>query len=64
MEGLRHGGTINHQGTTILLVEQNVLRALELCGRGYVLENGEVTLSGRREELLSSGYVRQAYLGL
>jgi branched-chain amino acid transport system ATP-binding protein len=57
-------GTINHQGTTILLVEQNVLRALELCGRGYVLENGEVTLSGRREELLSSGYVRQAYLGL
>jgi branched-chain amino acid transport system ATP-binding protein len=57
-------GTINHQGTTILLVEQNVLRALELCGRGYVLENGEVTLSGRREELLSSGYVRRAYLGL
>ena len=57
-------GTINRQGTTILLVEQNVLRALELCGRGYLLENGEVTLSGRREELLSSGHVRQAYLGL
>ncbi len=56
--------TVNRQGTTILLVEQNVLRALQLCHRGYVLENGEVTLTGHREELLGSGYVRQAYLGL
>jgi branched-chain amino acid transport system ATP-binding protein len=56
--------TVNARGTTILLVEQNVLRALQLCHRGYVLENGEVTLSGGREELLASGHIRQAYLGL
>jgi branched-chain amino acid transport system ATP-binding protein len=56
--------TVNRGGTTILLVEQNVLRALQLCHRGYVLENGEVTLTGGREELLASGYIRQAYLGL
>jgi branched-chain amino acid transport system ATP-binding protein len=56
--------TVNGRGTTILLVEQNVLRALQLCHRGYVLENGEVTLTGRRAELLASGHIRQAYLGL
>jgi branched-chain amino acid transport system ATP-binding protein len=56
--------TVNARGTTILLVEQNVLRALQLCHRGYVLENGEVTLTGGREELLASGHIRQAYLGL
>jgi branched-chain amino acid transport system ATP-binding protein len=56
--------TVNRRGTTILLVEQNVLRALQLCHRGYVLENGEVTLTGGREELLASGHIRQAYLGL
>jgi len=56
--------TVNRQGTTILLVEQNVLRALQLCHRGYVLENGEVTLTGAREALLGSGHVRQAYLGM
>jgi branched-chain amino acid transport system ATP-binding protein len=56
--------TVNRQGTTILLVEQNIPRALQLCHRGYVLENGEVTLSGAREELLGSGLIRQAYLGL
>jgi branched-chain amino acid transport system ATP-binding protein len=55
---------INCQGTTILLVEQNVRRALELCSRGYVLDNGEVTLAGSREALLGSEHVRQAYLGL
>jgi branched-chain amino acid transport system ATP-binding protein len=56
--------TVNRRGTTILLVEQNVLRALQLCHRGYVLENGEVTLTGGREELLASRHIRQAYLGL
>jgi branched-chain amino acid transport system ATP-binding protein len=56
--------TVNRQGTTILLVEQNVPRALQLCHRGYVLENGEVTLTGQREELQGSGFIRQAYLGL
>jgi branched-chain amino acid transport system ATP-binding protein len=56
--------TVNRQGATILLVEQNVRRALEFSSRGYVLENGETVLAGRREELLGSGYVRQAYLGM
>ena len=55
--------TVNRRGTTILLVEQNVRRALALCQRGYVVENGAVTLAGSREELLRSDHVRQAYLG-
>ena len=56
--------TVNRRGTTILLVEQNVRRALGLCHRGYVVENGAVTLVGSREELLRSDHVRQAYLGM
>jgi branched-chain amino acid transport system ATP-binding protein len=55
--------TVNGRGTTILLVEQNVRRALQLCHRGYVVENGAVTLAGSRDELLRSDHVRQAYLG-
>ncbi len=56
--------TVNRQGTTILLVEQNVRRALGLCHRGYVIEHGEITLSGTRDALLRSVHVRQAYLGM
>jgi branched-chain amino acid transport system ATP-binding protein len=56
--------TVNRRGTTILLVEQNVRRALELCHRGYVIENGAVTLAGSREALLRSDHVRRAYLGM
>jgi branched-chain amino acid transport system ATP-binding protein len=55
---------INAQGITVLLVEQNVLRSLQLAHRGYVLENGRMTLSGPRDELLASGHIKQAYLGL
>ena len=55
---------INGRGITILLVEQNVLRSLQLAHRGYVLENGRMTLSGTREDLLASGHIKQAYLGL
>ncbi len=55
---------VNRRGTTILLVEQNVRQALGLCHRGYVLENGEVTLAGSRQQLLASAHVRRAYLGL
>ena len=55
---------INRGGLTILLVEQNVLRALQLCHRGYVLENGRITLEGAREALLASPHIKQAYLGL
>jgi branched-chain amino acid transport system ATP-binding protein len=57
-------GRINAQGLTILLVEQNVLRSLQLAHRGYVLENGRVSWSGAGPELLASGHIKQAYLGL
>ena len=57
-------GRINGQGITVLLVEQNVLRSLHLAHRGYVLENGRMMLSGPRDELLASGHIKQAYLGL
>jgi len=55
---------INRGGLTILLVEQNVLRALQLCHRGYVLENGRIALEGARAALLASPHIKQAYLGL
>ena len=48
---------------TILLVEQRVVEALELCDRGYVLETGRVALSGDRDTLLADPRVQQAYLG-
>jgi branched-chain amino acid transport system ATP-binding protein len=55
---------VNAGGTTILLVEQNVPRALQLSHRGYVLENGRLVLAGTREQLLASPHVKQAYLGV
>lgn len=55
---------INRQGTTILLVEQNVRQALEVAERAYVLETGRIRLSGAGRELLGSPHVRKAYLGL
>ena len=50
-------------GTTILLVEQNASKALEIADRAYVLETGNITLSGTGKELASSDEVRKAYLG-
>ena len=50
-------------GTTILLVEQNASKALEIADRAYVLETGKITLSGTGEELAKSDEVRKAYLG-
>ena len=55
---------INGLGTTILLVEQNVPRALALSHRGYVIENGRIVLEGTRAALQQSPHVKQAYLGL
>ncbi|ASM78228.1 amino acid ABC transporter ATPase [Vitreoscilla filiformis] len=55
--------TIHGQGTTILLVEQNASRALALANRGYVMESGEVTMSGSGRDLLEDPQVRAAYLG-
>ncbi len=54
---------INKEGVTVLLVEQNARAALKLSDRGYVLENGAVTLSGDSESLLNNEKVRHAYLG-
>ena len=54
---------INAQGTTILLVEQNALMALELAQRAYVMETGQITLSGTGMELAENEAVRKAYLG-
>ena len=55
---------INQQGTTILLVEQNVFHSLTLSHRGYVLENGSIVLSGSGQDLLKNQHIRQSYLGL
>ena len=54
---------IHKRGTTILLVEQNASRALGLADRGYVMDSGEVTMSGEAKTLLRDPKVRAAYLG-
>ena len=54
---------INRQGVTILLVEQNAAMALSIAGRGYVLETGEIALSGAAADLAGNPEVRRAYLG-
>lgn len=55
---------IREQGVTVLLVEQNVRRALEIADRAYVLENGRICMEGECEELLESDHIRRAYLGM
>jgi branched-chain amino acid transport system ATP-binding protein len=56
---------IHHQhGVTILLVEQRVAEALELCDRGYVLETGRMVLEGSHDTLISNTRVKHAYLGM
>ena len=55
--------TLQQQGTTILLVEQNAQAALKRATKGYVLEVGNIVLSGTGQELLASDDVRKAYLG-
>ncbi|HSQ12909.1 MAG TPA: ABC transporter ATP-binding protein [Candidatus Deferrimicrobium sp.] len=55
---------LNHNGLTVLLVEQNVAASLKICRRGYVLENGRIVMTGSGDELLNDDGVRQAYLGL
>jgi branched-chain amino acid transport system ATP-binding protein len=51
-------------GTTIFLVEQNAMQALKLADRGYVMENGRITLSDTAENLLNNDQVKKAYLGI
>jgi len=55
--------TINSQGTSILLVEQNAAMALSVAHRGYVLETGRIVLEGKARDVLENPQVREAYLG-
>jgi branched-chain amino acid transport system ATP-binding protein len=55
--------SINEQGTSILLVEQNAQMALSIADRGYVLETGKTVLEGEGQELLQNPLVEEAYLG-
>jgi branched-chain amino acid transport system ATP-binding protein len=55
---------INKEGVTVLVVEQNIKYTLEICDRGYVLENGRIILRGTGQELLDNEHVKQAYLGI
>ena len=54
---------VHGQGVTILLVEQNASRALEIADRGYVMESGVISMSGQARDMLSDPKVRAAYLG-
>lgn len=55
--------SISEQGVTVLLVEQNAKKALQIADRAYVLETGRITLSGGADELMHNDDVRKAYLG-
>ena len=55
---------IQKTGTTVLLVEQDVQMGLEICNRGYLLENGRIVFSGTREQLLNNPHINEVYLGL
>ena len=54
---------VSGQGVTILLVEQNAQRALQIADRGYVMDSGEITMTGAGKDLLTDPKVREAYLG-
>ncbi len=55
--------TINASGITVLLIEQNANMALKICDLGYVIETGDITMTGSGNELLSDERVKEAYLG-
>lgn len=54
---------INRKGTTVLLAEQNANAALKIADRGYVIENGKITLVGKSQELFENDDIRKAYIG-
>jgi len=56
--------TINDEGVTVLLVEQNIHDSLGVADRGYVLEEGRIVLEGKSRELLSNSHIKEVYLGL
>ena len=57
-------GHINKNGTTVLLVEQDVQISLSMSHRGYVLENGQIVMEGKGPELLQNPQIKEAYLGM
>ena len=64
LEVMRVVKTLRDQGTTILLVEQNVKQSLKTADRAYVLENGRVAVEGPSRDLMASEEIRKAYLGI
>jgi branched-chain amino acid transport system ATP-binding protein len=54
---------VSAQGVTVLLVEQNASRALQIANRGYVMDSGEIIMSGDAKQMLTDPKVRAAYLG-
>ena len=56
--------TVNDEGVTVLLVEQNIHDSLGVADRGYVLEEGRIVLEGKSRELLSNSHIKEMYLGL
>jgi branched-chain amino acid transport system ATP-binding protein len=57
-------GRLRERGLTILLVEQNVLQSLEIADRAFVMENGEIRLSGKASEMMDAPELQRSYLGL
>lgn len=55
---------LNSEGLTILLVEQNVLQSMEIASRAFVMENGEIRLSGKPDEMMADPELQRSYLGL
>jgi branched-chain amino acid transport system ATP-binding protein len=55
---------ISEQGITVLLVEQNVKKTLQIVDRSYVLENGAIVMEGTGSELLNSDLIQKAFLGM
>ena len=56
-------GKLRDSGLTILLTEQNALRALQLSDRGYIIQDGHIVLAGSTEDLMKNNLVKKAYLG-
>jgi branched-chain amino acid transport system ATP-binding protein len=56
--------TINDEGVTVVLVEQNINDSLNVADRAYVLEEGKIILEGKSRELLSNSHIKEVYLGL
>ncbi|MFH1124685.1 MAG: hypothetical protein V1758_13605 [Pseudomonadota bacterium] len=55
---------ISQQGTTVLLVEQNIYNSLLMTHKGYVMENGRMVLEGEGKALLENEHIKKAYLGI